>query len=157
MIEENYWQTMEKWLRSAKEKIPLQSIIEETCFMSISVVGEKLYSNHPKNMNDVHKDSKDLVFNSLCCRLCIYYFILFPVFPFFLSDPWFLRQNPWFMCQNKMLPWFLRAVVRVVRDRGGSLGWRGDILGLVRFLNWSCSLTCQSDSQLRILVRLLSQ
>ena len=27
----------------------------------MAVSGDKLYSNHPKNMNHVHKDSKDLV------------------------------------------------------------------------------------------------
>ena len=30
--------------------------------MSIAVIGGKLYINKPKNMNHVHKSSKDLVF-----------------------------------------------------------------------------------------------
>ena len=30
-------------------------------FTSMTVVGGKLFSNHPKNMNYVYKDSKDLV------------------------------------------------------------------------------------------------
>ena len=28
----------------------------------MAVIGRKLYSNHPKNLNHVHKDSKDLVY-----------------------------------------------------------------------------------------------
>ena len=30
-------------------------------FTSMDVIGGKLYSNHPKNLNHVHKDTKDLV------------------------------------------------------------------------------------------------
>ena len=28
----------------------------------MAVIGGKLFSNHPKNLNHVHKDSKDLVY-----------------------------------------------------------------------------------------------
>ena len=42
-------------------KIPLQFRIWDTCSMSIALIGGKLYSNHPKKLNSVHKDSKDLV------------------------------------------------------------------------------------------------
>ena len=45
----------------ALKKIPLQCIIRETCFMSISFIGEKLYIGHLKNMNHVHTFSKNLV------------------------------------------------------------------------------------------------
>ena len=31
------------------------------CFTSIVVIGGKIYSNNPKNMNNVHKDSNELV------------------------------------------------------------------------------------------------
>ena len=50
-----------KFLTAAKQKIRLQFRIEETCFTSIDVIGGKICSNNPKNMNYVHKDSKDLV------------------------------------------------------------------------------------------------
>ena len=30
-------------------------------FTSIDVIAGKIYSNHPKNMNNVHKNTKDLV------------------------------------------------------------------------------------------------
>ena len=33
----------------------------ENYFTSMAVVGGKLYSNHPKNLNHVHKDSRDMV------------------------------------------------------------------------------------------------
>ena len=73
----------------------------------------------------------------------------------FPSDPCFLRQNTCFTCQNTVLPWFLFAVLRAVHDcgRGGYLGWRGGVLGLVRIFKWAYSLTYQPDSQLQIPVR----
>ena len=35
--------------------------IRETFFTSIAVIGGKIKINHPKNMNHVHRDSKELV------------------------------------------------------------------------------------------------
>ena len=32
-----------------------------TIFTSMAVIGGKIYSNHPKNMNHVHKDNKDMI------------------------------------------------------------------------------------------------
>ena len=61
MTEKNYWQTLDKCLRPAKENIPSQCRIGGTYFTSISVIGGKLYSNNIRNTNHVHKDSKDLV------------------------------------------------------------------------------------------------
>ena len=46
---------------SIKRKIPLQYRIGEKSFTSIDVIGGKLYSNHTKNMNNVHKYIKDLL------------------------------------------------------------------------------------------------
>ena len=31
-------------------------------FSSMAVIGGKIYSNYPKNLNHVHKDSKDMVY-----------------------------------------------------------------------------------------------
>ena len=35
--------------------------IGETIFTSMAVIGGKLYRNHPKNLNHVNKETKDLV------------------------------------------------------------------------------------------------
>ena len=45
-------------------------------------------------------------------------------FPGFLYNPRFMYQKTCFVCQNPVLPWFLRAVLRVVHDGegGGLLG-----------------------------------
>ena len=58
-----------------------------------------------------------------------------------------------------MLPCFLRAVPRALREWGGgggvgSHGWRGGVPGLVRVFNQAGGLTCQPDSQFLIPVRL---
>ena len=45
----------------AKEILPSTCRIGGTFFASMAVIGGKLYRNHPKNMNHVHKDTKDLV------------------------------------------------------------------------------------------------
>ena len=31
-------------------------------FTPMAIIGEKLFRNHPKNLNHVHRDSKDLLF-----------------------------------------------------------------------------------------------
>ena len=48
-------------LEKAKEIIPSTCRIGETIFTSMAVIGGKLYRNHPKNRNHMHKDVKDLV------------------------------------------------------------------------------------------------
>ena len=45
----------------AKEILPSTCIIGETIFTSMAVISGKIYSNHPKNLNRVYKDTKDLV------------------------------------------------------------------------------------------------
>ena len=40
---------------NSERKIPSKYIIGEICFTSIAVIGGKLFSNNPKNMNHVHK------------------------------------------------------------------------------------------------------
>ena len=56
-----YWSTLKEKLEKAKEILPSTCRIGETIFTSMAVIGGKLYRNHPKNMNHVHKDIKDLV------------------------------------------------------------------------------------------------
>ena len=45
----------------AKEKIPKQCIIGDTCFTSLATIGGNLYTRHAKNRNRVHRDSKYLM------------------------------------------------------------------------------------------------
>ena len=52
---------MKQNLTTEKEKIPSKFIIGGTCFTSIAVMEDKLFSNHPKNMNRAHKDTKYLL------------------------------------------------------------------------------------------------
>ena len=53
-----YWFALKQNLTIAKKKIPSKCRNGETCFTSISVIGGKLFSNHPKNINHVYKDTK---------------------------------------------------------------------------------------------------
>ena len=41
--------------------IPKECRIGETCFTSLATIGGNLYTRHMKNLNHVHKDSKDLL------------------------------------------------------------------------------------------------
>ena len=52
-----------KCLTAAKEILPLQWRIGETRFTSIAAIRGKIYIDNTKNMNYVHKYSKDLVKN----------------------------------------------------------------------------------------------
>ena len=61
MTENKYWNVFEGCLTAAREKIPTKCGIGETFFTYIAVIGEKLYSNNPKNINNFHKDINDLV------------------------------------------------------------------------------------------------
>ena len=56
-----YWQNLEKVLDTAKEKIPKQCSIGDTCFTSLATIGGKLYTRHPKHINHVHKDVNDIL------------------------------------------------------------------------------------------------
>ena len=51
----------EKKLEMAKEILLSTCIIREIIFTPMAVIGDKLYHNHSKNLNHVHKDTKDLV------------------------------------------------------------------------------------------------
>ena len=66
MIEGNIYKTIldnfENKLEKAKEILPSTCINGETIFTSMAVIGDKLYINHPKNLNHVHKDNKDIVY-----------------------------------------------------------------------------------------------
>ena len=44
-----------------KEIIPNECRIGDTCFTSLATIGGNLYTKHAKNLNHVHKDSKDLM------------------------------------------------------------------------------------------------
>ena len=52
---------MREKLEKEEEIIPSTCRISETIFTSMAIIGGKLYRNHPKNMNNVHKDIKYLV------------------------------------------------------------------------------------------------
>ena len=45
-----------------KRKIPSKCRIEETCFTSVALNGGKLFSNNPKSMNHVHKDTNYVLY-----------------------------------------------------------------------------------------------
>ena len=53
-----YWQNLGSIMNQAKEIIPVECRIGDTCFTSLATIGGNLYTRHPKNLNHVHKDSK---------------------------------------------------------------------------------------------------
>ena len=61
MLSLKYWQTLEKIIVCAKEEIPKEFRIDDTCFTSFATIGENLFTRHPKNLNNIHKHSKDLM------------------------------------------------------------------------------------------------
>ena len=48
-------------MEKAKEILPSTCRIGGNIFTYMAVIGGKIYSNHPKNINHVHKDSKYMV------------------------------------------------------------------------------------------------
>ena len=56
-----YWQDLGWTMDKAKEKIPKQCRIGDTCFTSLETIGGNLYTRHANNLNHVHKDSQDLL------------------------------------------------------------------------------------------------
>ena len=56
-----YWQNLERIMNQAKMMVPEECRIGDTCFTSLATIGGNLYTRHPKNLNHVHKDSKDLL------------------------------------------------------------------------------------------------
>ena len=56
-----YWQNLGKTMKKAKEMIPKEFIIGDTCFTSLATIGGNLYTIHAKNLNCLHKDSKHIL------------------------------------------------------------------------------------------------
>ena len=56
-----YWQILRSMMDKAKEKIPKQCIINDTCFTSLATIVGDLSPRHPKNINHVHKYSNNLL------------------------------------------------------------------------------------------------
>ena len=56
-----YWKILERIMNQAKEVIPLECRIGDICFRSLATIGGNLYTRHPKNLNNVHKDSTDIL------------------------------------------------------------------------------------------------
>ena len=54
-----YWQNFRRIMEEAKLMIPKEYRIGDTCFTSLETIGGNLYTRHVKNLNHVHKDSKD--------------------------------------------------------------------------------------------------
>ena len=52
---------MKEKLEKAKEILSSSYRIGGDFFSSVAVIGGKLFRNHPKNMNHVYEDSKNLV------------------------------------------------------------------------------------------------
>ena len=46
---------------TAKEKIPKQCRIGGTCFTSLESIGGNLFTRHPKDSNNVHREGNDIL------------------------------------------------------------------------------------------------
>ena len=58
IIVNKYWITLRYCLTAGKEEISTQYIIGKAFFTYISIFVGNHYSNHPKNINHVHKYTK---------------------------------------------------------------------------------------------------
>ena len=56
-----YWQNLGRTMNKAKQMIPNECRISDTYFTSLATIGGNLYTRHSKNLNHVHKDSKDIL------------------------------------------------------------------------------------------------
>ena len=56
-----YWQNLGSTMDKSKNMIPKEWRIGDTCFTSFATIGGNLYTRHARNINRVHKDSKDLM------------------------------------------------------------------------------------------------
>ena len=56
-----YWKILRDLLYKAKENIPKQCRMGDTCFTSVATIGVNLFTRHTKNLNRVHKDSNDIL------------------------------------------------------------------------------------------------
>ena len=45
---------------TAKERIPRQLRIGDTCFTSLETIGGDLFKIHPKNIDHLYRDSNDI-------------------------------------------------------------------------------------------------
>ena len=48
-------------MEKAKQKIPKECRIGDTCQTSLATIGGNLYTRHAKSLNHVHKNSKDIL------------------------------------------------------------------------------------------------
>ena len=56
-----YWKNLGSTMDKAKQIIPKECRIDDTYFTSLPNIGGNLYTRHVKNLNHVHKDSKDIL------------------------------------------------------------------------------------------------
>ena len=56
-----YWQNLGIMLDKSKENIPKQCRIFDTCFRSLETTGGNLFTRHPKDLNNLHKNSNDIL------------------------------------------------------------------------------------------------
>ena len=56
-----YWKILASIIDTAKEKIPKECSISDTCFTSFATIGNNLFTRHAKNLNHVKRDIKDLM------------------------------------------------------------------------------------------------
>ena len=56
-----YWKILVSIMDKAKEKIPKQFRIGDTCFTSLTIIGANLFTRNPTNLNHVQRDSNDLL------------------------------------------------------------------------------------------------
>ena len=56
-----YWQNLGFVLDTAKENIPIQCSIGDTCFTTLVNIEGNLYIRHTQNSNHVHKYSNDII------------------------------------------------------------------------------------------------
>ena len=56
-----YWHNLGSMVDKARDNIPKQCIIGDTCFTSLANIGGDLFTRHPKNLNNVHKYSNNIL------------------------------------------------------------------------------------------------
>ena len=56
-----YWQDLGSTIDKAKDMIPKDCRIGETCFTSLATIGGNLYTRYPKNTNHVQKGINDIL------------------------------------------------------------------------------------------------
>ena len=56
-----YWQNLGRIMNQAKSMIPVEFRISDTCFTTLATIEGNLYKRHLKNLNHLHKESKDLL------------------------------------------------------------------------------------------------